>query len=323
MSSTGGPALTDFKSAERTLFSLSPLFTGVSPESVGSLLQGGRLRALEPGEVLLDPARPNTALHIVVAGTVTVHLGSTANVPVRHGEVGEVLGEMSLIDGGNPSAYVVAGMGARVFSLDADLLWTLVDNSHGVARNLLRIVTGRVRAANVRQLEIEQSASVDALTGLHNRRWLDEMFDRQLKRCRHDDRPVAIVMIDVDRFKSVNDEQGHAAGDAVLRAVGRTLLTTLRPNDLLARYGGEEFACMLPATTAADGCRVAERIRRNVEALEVPLSDDRTLRVTVSLGVAGWREGRSCADMLAAADAALLRAKQTGRNRWLLGDGEE
>lgn len=302
---------------------MSPLFSGVSPESIGSLLEGGRLRGLEPGEVLLDPARPNTELHIVVDGTVTVHLGSTANVPVRHGGIGEVLGEMSLIDGGNPSAYVVAGMGACVFSLDADLLWSLVDRSHGVARNLLRIVTGRVRAANVRQLEIEQSASVDALTGLHNRRWLDEMFDRQLKRCRHDERPVAVVMIDVDRFKSVNDEHGHPAGDAVLRAVGRTLLTALRPNDLLARYGGEEFACMLPATTTVDGGRVAERIRRSVEALEVPIGDGRTLRVTASLGIAGWREGRNSADIIAAADAALLRAKQTGRNRWLLGDGED
>lgn len=311
---------------DEKLLGRTTLFHGVSLESVRGLLDQATVRDLVDGEVLLDPARPNDALHLVLDGCLRIHLGSVEEPPHSHVEPGACVGEVSLIDGLNPSALVVSDGRTSVLSLSNDLLWALVGTSHGVARNLLQILSGRLRHNNraileglARQKLFERHASVDALTGLHNRRWLDEMFDRQTKRSLRDAKTVAIVMIDIDRFKSFNDRFGHLAGDAVLGAVGQTLLNGLRPNDLIARYGGEEFAALLPDTSATDACRAAERLRTAVERLSLRTAEGEPLpEVTISLGVAGLVGAETYVAVIAAADAALLRAKEGGRNRWVL-----
>ena len=126
-----------------------------------------------------------------------------------------------------------------------------------VALNLLRMLAKRVRNDNRRlqdadrmQRKYEKAATVDALTGLRNRRWLNEAFERQLQRTLRSDQPVSVLMIDADHFKHVNDTHGHIVGDEVLVQIGRTLAAGLRPQDLLARYGGEEFAVLPPVTVS-------------------------------------------------------------------------
>jgi diguanylate cyclase (GGDEF)-like protein len=141
--------------------------------------------------------------------------------------------------------------------------------------------------------------------------------ERELERSRRFDTPLALVMVDIDDFKEVNDTYGHQQGDEVLALVAGVLRNLSREIDAPARYGGEELAVVLPQTDAAGAELLAERMRAAVEALEVPLvGGGGTLSVTASFGVASVPESaRGRGDLVAAADAALYRAKRAGKNR--------
>ncbi len=163
--------------------------------------------------------------------------------------------------------------------------------------------------------ELRRLATIDELTELYNRRFFFAQGRRLLERCRQNAQPAALLLFDLDHFKTINDSFGHEAGDAVLRAVALCCRRTLRPGDLLARLGGEEFAVLLPETDRRQAKRVAERLRRALSALEVPC--DRTvIRLTVSIGLATPEDTPGGLDaLLAAADRALYRAKRAGRDR--------
>lgn len=159
-------------------------------------------------------------------------------------------------------------------------------------------------------------ARTDALTELPNRRALEDFLRRSVARSARDGSWLSVVALDIDHFKQLNDTYGHAAGDAVLSAVGKLLPTQCREGDMPARYGGEEFTLVLPGTDGPGALVVAERVRRAVEALETRF-DGRRLKVTLSLGVAA-AEGAATqphSALMARADAALYRAKHSGRNR--------
>ena len=164
--------------------------------------------------------------------------------------------------------------------------------------------------------EHEYNATVDSLTGLYNRRWLDNMLNRMVYRCQTSGVDFSVLMIDIDHFKNFNDEHGHLAGDAALRHVSQTLLQNLRPEDHLARYGGEELFAMLPGHDTHTAMTVSERLRQAVSEAEIQLQDGRQLPpVTVSIGVASLGKGQQPAELLSSADEALYRAKNAGRNR--------
>ena len=160
-------------------------------------------------------------------------------------------------------------------------------------------------------------ATTDALTGLSNRLTFQEQGDREIVRRARYKSSLSILMIDADRFKSVNDMHGHAAGDEVLRNLASVLKSSVRATDPAARYGGEGFVVLLPETALPEAILVVERIRAAVEASNVQI-DDKIIRYTISIGVS--EAGGAASDlktMLAAADGALYRAKNEGRNRVL------
>ncbi len=158
-------------------------------------------------------------------------------------------------------------------------------------------------------------AIADHLTGVHNKRYFVARLAEEVLRARRHGRPFALVMLDLDHFKRVNDTHGHDAGDAVLRELGALLRALARGDDVPARYGGEEFAVLLPDTDLQGAHAFAERLRVRVEALDVIVRGVR-LPITASLGVALHSGGGTSGDdLVKAADEALYRAKQSGRNR--------
>ena len=165
-------------------------------------------------------------------------------------------------------------------------------------------------------LRLQDQALRDAVTGLHNRRFLEESLSHEGMRARRHGYSLAIVMIDVDRFKEFNDTLGHLAGDEILRSVGQCILAVSRGEDIVARYGGDEFALMMANTSKEIARRRAELIRQRVHSLEIAQNGTRLGPVTLSVGIAVLPEhGDTPEAVLHAADEALLQSKQTGRNR--------
>jgi len=161
----------------------------------------------------------------------------------------------------------------------------------------------------------EHASLIDPLTGVSNRRAFLARGEKLLQRSRFDRRPSVLLLIDLDKFKAINDGYGHHAGDQVLVAFCRVAVAAIRPGDLFGRLGGEEFACLLPGSPLDGGLEVAERIRRNFEDTSLKVGGD-TVSATVSIGVVlSANQDQDLAALLMEADRALYRAKAGGRNR--------
>jgi diguanylate cyclase (GGDEF)-like protein len=161
--------------------------------------------------------------------------------------------------------------------------------------------------------ELKRLATVDALTGTFNRHHFVERGEVEISRAQRTGNPPAVLMIDADHFKQINDRFGHAGGDAALRALGQALRDSLRPTDVLGRIGGEEFAIVLPQTSREGAIRLAERLRGAIAGLTIEFAGH-TIPLTVSIGVATGKQSDLTA-LLRDADAALYQAKAAGRNR--------
>jgi len=163
-----------------------------------------------------------------------------------------------------------------------------------------------------------ESAMHDPLTGVYNRRYLDDHLQAEFAFAARHGTALALLLIDADHFKRVNDTWGHAAGDTALRALAGHLQRSVRAEDMIARFGGEEFTVLARETSAQGALAVAERIRRSVEKTPVQLDGGQTVALTVSIGVVhmgGARAYQTAQALLEAADEALYRAKEAGRNR--------
>jgi two-component system, cell cycle response regulator len=191
--------------------------------------------------------------------------------------------------------------------------------------NALRALIGPAAIAvdNVLLHQEAQRLSItDPLTGLWNFRYLSMSLGREIERAQRFDRPLAVLMLDLDHFKDVNDTYGHGRGDEVLREFAGRLSEQIREVDTLARYGGEEFVLVLPETTLRGAVNLAGRICAAVRRAPFTDSDGPPVPVTVSVGVAAFpRHGASPATLMRAADEALYVAKNTGRDRWATADG--
>lgn len=278
--------------------------------------QTGDERRLEKGEILLTPEKANDSVFVVLKGRLAVYLEAPGGVPYTFLGPGECAGEMSALDNENPSAWVIAAEPTHLMVVDQENFRKLMQQSSGVTRNIMRTLSNRLRNGVQELAERERHANVDILTGLHNRRWLDSMFQKGIDQAVHEQTTLSLLMIDVDHFKEYNDNHGHLAGDKALASVAKCIKSQLRPCDLLARYGGEEFSALLIDTPIYEAMIAAERLRQGVEENIVDDRDPgRHPKVTISIGVAEWVEGKTLDELLHEADACLYDAKQAGRNR--------
>jgi two-component system cell cycle response regulator len=180
----------------------------------------------------------------------------------------------------------------------------------------------------VNRTRLLRAGITDFLTGWHNRRYLQQRLKEELARAQRHAGSIACLMIDIDRFKSINDGYGHLAGDNALKEIAHRVEAQIRSMDTAARFGGDELAVLLPQATAADAVTLAERIREVIAAMPFALTEHIERSLTVSVGVAAVAPGRHESDMkaladrlVADADAALYRAKALGRNRVQVGAG--
>jgi diguanylate cyclase (GGDEF)-like protein len=214
----------------------------------------------------------------------------------------------------------------KPLSLDENLALQSAAALDGRERELVAAVLDTLRDSDARYRDLEQRFQVlselsarDALTGLYNRWYVMEKIESEMNRSLRHGSPVAVLMIDIDHFKRVNDTWGHAAGDLVLKSVGQVLRDSCRIYDVPGRYGGEEFCVVLPETALGSSPAVAERIRTRVAAAMVPAGGS-AINVTASIGIAGIDDDTADAILTAnalidRADRALYVAKHRGRNR--------
>lgn len=166
-----------------------------------------------------------------------------------------------------------------------------------------------------------QMATTDAVTGLYNRHYLTSHMETQLQAAKRKDKPLSVMMMDIDHFKKVNDTHGHAVGDRVLREFAQRIARNIRGVDLASRYGGEEFVVMMPETPIDWAKMIAERLREEVASTGFAvLGKGEMVDVTVSIGVAASADESTPQTLLEAADDALYAAKDSGRNRVVLSE---
>jgi diguanylate cyclase (GGDEF)-like protein/PAS domain S-box-containing protein len=200
---------------------------------------------------------------------------------------------------------------------------------HQAREHQLAVMVGEAIKLSLSNLNLRtrlrEQATRDPLTGLYNRRHLDDSLSRELHRARRGKAPLCIAMLDLDHFKNFNDTFGHQAGDLLLRELGQVLREKLRRSDIACRYGGEEFVIVMPDSSIADTRQRVEEIRGLVKKLEIRYGEQLLGTITISAGIAGTREqgGITMREILHAADTALYAAKQAGRDRVVVYQEEE
>ncbi|WP_296946968.1 GGDEF domain-containing protein [uncultured Massilia sp.] len=298
------------------------LFRGAATPAVAAELANCTIVRVAKGDQVQEGLRAR--LYIVLAGALGVEASwSVGDDRLEHILPGESVGEQSVLDEAANLAAMVALEDTELLVIEPDLVWQLIERHHGVARNMLRLLSFRIRAANAllrRRQKLgefyRQLSFNDGLTGLYNRAWLNDMLPRLVARARQDGAALSLVMIDLDHFKRFNDTHGHLAGDGALCAAAGALRAGLRPTDYAVRYGGEEMAAILPDTSRELAMAVAQRLCLRLR--ETVVFDDMRLplpHITGSFGVATLAPGQDERALVTAADAALYRAKEAGRDR--------
>lgn len=198
-----------------------------------------------------------------------------------------------------------------------DYLMTPIDSNEVIARTRIQIRRKRFQdALHLCQEQSLEMAVKDGLTGLFNRRYLDTHMPSLVENALKTSKPLAMMMIDMDHFKLVNDNYGHQSGDEILKSLSERILKAVRPTDLVARYGGEEFAIIMPNTNLTNAAMVAERIRKIVENedFDIPVEPGK-INKTISIGISVLNIDDNVASLIARADKGLYHAKNTGRNK--------
>ncbi|NND65382.1 MAG: GGDEF domain-containing protein [Gammaproteobacteria bacterium] len=328
-SNTESSSLGDFSDVAALLADVDalariPLFRSVAPATLSFYLKECALVDRQAGEIIIQPGRPSEAVFVVINGRTEINLATPERQPLTVLRAGDCFGEMSFLEGKDPSAFVTAVDAVRLLEIPHTTMWSLINVSHALSRNLLVMLSQRVRTDNRVIAESERvlhqyefRSVTDALTGLYNRHWMEDMFQREISRCQMSDEQASLIMVDIDHFRDFNTEFGHLAGDDVLCSVARAIRKSFRPTDLAARFGGDEFAVLLPEAGLEHAGMVADRARQAIQRFSTEASKriHQKLPITVSLGVTALHRKDSLENMIERADSALYTAKNAGRNQ--------
>lgn len=308
----------------------SPFLYLLEPTEKERMLQFFTERVCMPGEIVVQEDSAGDAIHLICSGCMAVVKGDfQAPIILGFRGAGDIIGEMALLENGPRSASVVALTPIRLLSLSSDKFNQFLNGNPGMGLNIMRVLSSRLRQAGEERsqqktsekslshqvVELREQAIRDPLTGLFNRRYLQETLEREFSRAKREALTISILIMDIDHFKQINDTFGHPAGDYILQEFGKLLQECVRLEDIVCRYGGDEFVVVMPGANIAAACERAEQIRATFLARRIAF-EDHELHATLSLGAAAYpRHGLSADEVLSNADQALYQAKQAGRNR--------
>ncbi len=316
----------------------TPPFDGFAPDEVQAICAAGEERLCQAGEILFRRNEYGASMFLIEEGEV--ELIFTGGVSKKSLAAGDVFGELAFVTGRHlRTATARAASRCRLRVIDEAAFGRLLQDQPRLLVRLLRHTCGYLLASENRlivslrkknrQLEStldylrrtreevgyqELLANTDELTGLYNRRCLDRQLDKFIERAHDTGTGLALILIDVDKFKDVNDAFGHAAGDAVLEGVGRVITECVRASDLPCRFGGDEFAIVLTEIAPEQALERAEAICSQVDRL-VPVPATPEITASTSVGGSMLHSGESAAELFDRADKELYRAKDLGRNR--------
>ncbi len=316
----------------------TPSFDGLAPDEVQAICAAGEVRLCHAGEILFRRNEYGASMFLIEEGEV--ELSFAGGVAEKSLSAGDVFGELAFVTGRHlRTATARARLRCRLRVIDEAAFGRLSEDQPRMLVRLLRHTCGYLLASENRLIaslrkknrELESTldylrrtreevdyqellANSDELTGLYNRRCLDRQLDKFIERAHDTGTGLALILIDVDEFKAVNDAHGHAAGDAVLQGISRVITECVRASDLPCRFGGDEFAVVLTEIEPEQARERAETIRSRVDLLAaVPASPE--IASSTSIGGSMLRSGESAAELFDRADKQLYRAKNLGRNR--------
>lgn len=321
----------------RDLFAADAAIRAFTLDEIDAIRAAGRRRSYAAGDLVVEVNARGNSMFVLREGEVVVELPLTDDVVLG---TGSYFGELSFI---NPdhrrSATIRARTDCTVDVLDQGSVEQLSREHPKALLTLLRRTTAflvdkeeqLIRQLRAEKAELEQTldylrrtreeadyqellAQTDGLTGLYNRRCLDAQLPRFIERAERGGRGLAVIMLDLDHFKPVNDTLGHAAGDVVLKGMAEVLRGAVRSTDLPCRLGGDEFTVVLADIDEEQARARAEELRRSVEAMPQP-GRAAGVVVTTTVGGAMYRPGEPPQELMARADANLYEAKEGGRNR--------
>ncbi len=296
------------------------------PKLADEMARRGQAAKLETGAILWREGDAGDSVVYIVDGTlaVTDQTADGETVVLRAMGPGNIVGEIAAFDGRPRSATVRACTSCQIYRLPAAQFRAMLEERGDILAELYWVQLDRVRSLTTRVTRTHHRAITDRLTRLYNYDFFRERLSLELERATATGDGVALVMFDIDHFKHFNDAHGHEEGNRVLTEIAELLRGTGRRGDILVRYGGEEFAALLYGATAEDAARFAEAVRRGVEGSALKGAETQPGgRLTISAGVAVSDGGPGADEILIrAADRALYRAKEEGRNRIVIDAGE-
>jgi diguanylate cyclase (GGDEF)-like protein len=305
---------------------VSPFLYLLEPAEKERMLRFFTERVAQPGEIIVQEDTPGDAIHLISSGQTAVIKGGFPNPTILGFRgAGEIIGEMAVLENSARFASVIALTPLRLLSLSSEKFDQFIGENPDISRKIMRVLSSRLRQAGEEKTseqflshqvdELREQAVRDVLTGLFNRRYLEETLQREFSRARRENLAVSILIMDVDHFKHINDTYGHQAGDYVLQEFGRLLQECVRLEDIVCRFGGDEFVVVMPGASAEVARERGERIRASFDALFLTF-EGHAIGATLSMGAATLpAHGAGADEVLAMADQALYQAKQAGRNR--------
>ena len=295
----------------------SPLFQKVKSSTLATLLANSTRVKIAAEQILLTPGQHNDRIYVVLSGRLRAQLNVDDARPLALFGISECVGEMSMFDDNQVSAYVIATTDCELLAIEHVEAWSVLNRSLQASHNLLAILAGRIRSSNrtvAEWVEYAQSYGglnyVNPVTGIYNRRWLSENIARLIRRHTMNQQPSAFVLLKVDNFGQIETGFGRLGSEQAQRSIAEAMLECLRPNDIAAHINPDQFAIFLPQTGRENVHVVVDRLLEEIDQLVIGThSGDALPPVTLSIGIALPQPDDTLDSLIARTPPAMHRAQ--------------